>query len=479
VRPSRLPRRSPEKAFESLYRSHFREIFGYALALLHSPVDAEDATQATFLNAYRALERGERPRHAASWLRAIALNVCREQFRRASRRPDEVSLEEDPGDLVAEAPEPAIGDVIRALSHLPFNQRAALVMREFEGRSVAEIAGLLEVSSSAVETLLFRARRTLREQLEGSLGCDEAERAISRQLDGALPRGERGALRAHLRECPECASLARRLRAQSSSLKSLALVPAPATLVWSKLTLPGAAGGASTAAGASLVTAGAAPVAVKAVGATLLSALAVGAGSVALEHHGSRGSARGGGGGAPPGAVKDGTSPSVRVGTAATVGALNARAVEPRRAGSMRAAHHKDATRGPATRSPGHSASGASANAGSAGSQQSGAPQTPGARGASSSSSSSSGHGQRHAYGRSGGNGHVSAGSATSKPHPPTRQSSAHGQSRGNGRGLGYGHTDANGHGRPGLATSERHSSTGPPTGQAQPSGTRSQHNAK
>ena len=146
MRPSRLPWRSPAKAFDSLYRSHFREIFGYALALLHSPVDAEDATQATFLNAYRALERGERPRHAASWLRAIALNVCRKHFRRASRRPDEVSFEEDPGDLVVEAPEPAIGDVIRALSHLPFNQRAALVMREFEGRSVVEIAGLLEVT---------------------------------------------------------------------------------------------------------------------------------------------------------------------------------------------------------------------------------------------------------------------------------------------------------------------------------------------
>ena len=168
MRPSRVPRRSPEKAFESLYERHFREIFGYSLALLHSPADAEDATQATFLNAYRAFERGERPRHPASWLRAIALNVCREHFRRASRRPEEVSLEEDPGELVVEPPEPAIGDVVRALSHLPFNQRAALVMREFEGRPVTEIADLLDVTSAAVETLLFRARRALREQLEGS-----------------------------------------------------------------------------------------------------------------------------------------------------------------------------------------------------------------------------------------------------------------------------------------------------------------------
>jgi Putative zinc-finger len=86
------------------------------------------------------------------------------------------------------------------------------------------------VSTSAVETLIFRARRALREQLEGSLTCGEAEFAISRQLDGRLPRPERGQLRAHLRECPECSAFARRQRAQRGALKSLALVPLPGSL---------------------------------------------------------------------------------------------------------------------------------------------------------------------------------------------------------------------------------------------------------
>src|SRR5947208_9161713 len=121
-------------------------------------------------------------------------------------------------------------DIRRALSHLAFNQRAALVMRELEGRSYAEIAEILDVSTSAVETLIFRARRALREQLEGSLTCGEAEFAISRQLDGHLPRQERGQLRAHLRECPECAGFARRQRAQRGALKTLALVPLPGSL---------------------------------------------------------------------------------------------------------------------------------------------------------------------------------------------------------------------------------------------------------
>ena len=94
-------------------------------------------------------------------------------------------------------------DIRRALGHLAFNQRAALVMRELEGRTYEEIAEILELSVSAVETLIFRARRALREQLEDGITCHEAEFAISRQLDGRLPRKERGALRAHLRECED------------------------------------------------------------------------------------------------------------------------------------------------------------------------------------------------------------------------------------------------------------------------------------
>jgi anti-sigma factor RsiW len=70
----------------------------------------------------------------------------------------------------------------------------------------------------------------LREQLEGSLTCGEAEFAISRQLDGRLERRERGQLRAHLRECSECAAFARRQRAQRGALKTLALVPVPSSL---------------------------------------------------------------------------------------------------------------------------------------------------------------------------------------------------------------------------------------------------------
>lgn len=254
-----------DRAFERMYRKHVHDVYRYALGMLRNPDDAEDVTQTTFMNAYRAFERGERPRQAQNWLMTIAHNVCRQRFRNASRRPTETEWDDA---LAAPVPDddtgPSIADVQRALEHLPFNQRSALVMRELEGRSYAEIAAVLELTVSAVETLLFRARRALREQLEGALTCGEAERSISRQLDGALPREERGRLRAHLRECKECARDARRLRAQRAALKGLGAVPLPASLIsWVGGGSAAAAGG--SALGAGLLAKGAAVVAAGAV----------------------------------------------------------------------------------------------------------------------------------------------------------------------------------------------------------------------
>jgi RNA polymerase sigma factor (sigma-70 family) len=222
-----------DRAFERLYRRHALDVYRYAQAVLRNQADAEDVTQTTFMNAYRALERGERPESPHNWLIAIAHNVCRQRFRAASRRPQEVMIEDDVADHLVQPEDedaPSPEDIKRALSHLAFNQRAALVMRELEGRSYTEIADLLGVSVSAVETLIFRARRALREQLEATLTCGQAEQLLSRQLDGELDKAERAQLRAHVRECAACRKLARSQRAQRSALRSLGALPLPSSL---------------------------------------------------------------------------------------------------------------------------------------------------------------------------------------------------------------------------------------------------------
>jgi RNA polymerase sigma factor (sigma-70 family) len=152
-----------DEAFEQLYRRYVDDVYHYALALLRNPADAEDVTQTTFLNAYRAYKRGEEIRKPQNWLVKIAHNVARSRYSRISRRVKEVPLEEHVDQLaLPENEKPNVEGVLRALGLLPFNQRAALIMRELEGRSYTEIADTLGVSVSAVETLIFRARRSLR-----------------------------------------------------------------------------------------------------------------------------------------------------------------------------------------------------------------------------------------------------------------------------------------------------------------------------
>ena len=264
-----------DRAFERLYRKHAGDVYRYALVVLRNQADAEDVTQTTFMNAYRAFERGERPEKPQNWLIAIAHNVCRQRFRQSQRRPTEVGYEDELAESVVEEDGVTAEDIRRALGHLAFSQRSALVMRELEGRSYQEIAEILGTTVSAVETLLFRARRALREQLEEGITCHEAELAISRQLDGRLSRKEKGALRAHLRECSECSGFARSQRAQRGALRSLGAIPLPTSLAG----LFGGGGGA-TAGGAALSGA----VAIKAAAFAAGAILVTGAGYEGVRH---------------------------------------------------------------------------------------------------------------------------------------------------------------------------------------------------
>ena len=156
-----------DRAFERLYRRHVRDVYRFALALLRNPTDAEDVTQTTFLNAYRALQSGEEPRRPQSWLLTIAHNAARSRVRLAMRRPREVPLDEHAGQLVVPEDERAnLRELLRALGRLPLNQRTAITMRELEGRSYPEIAESLGVTVPAVEALLVRARRRHAEPTE-------------------------------------------------------------------------------------------------------------------------------------------------------------------------------------------------------------------------------------------------------------------------------------------------------------------------
>jgi RNA polymerase sigma factor (sigma-70 family) len=245
-------RNASDAAFERLYERHVQDVYRYSLGMLGAKSDAEDVTQTTFLNAYTAYQRGVQPEKPQNWLMTIAHNVCRQRFRQAQRRPLETTYDDDIAPAAVEHDGPSAADLKRALSELPPNQRAALVMRELEGRSYAEIAEVLSISTSALETLIFRARQALREQLDEQLTCSEAAFAISKAADGRLSVAEQRSLRAHVRACDDCMRAAQRERATRRALKSMLFVPLPQSLA---TFAGGTAGAASTAvAGAGLAS---------------------------------------------------------------------------------------------------------------------------------------------------------------------------------------------------------------------------------
>jgi RNA polymerase sigma-70 factor, ECF subfamily len=237
--------------FDRLYRRHAASVYRYAFAVLGNHSDAEDVTQQTFLNAYRAMAQGTKPRKAENWLLRIAHNEVRRHFRRTQQKAFEVELDEDLPDRLVERSEPTLPDVLRALQHLPPAHREALVMREFEGRSFREIAQMMNVSQSALEAQVFRARRALAEHLEGALTCTEAEDALLRRLDTRLPRRVARRLKAHLSDCPGCVHFADVQKRQRALLKGLSVMPIPASIFLFRGEQAAAAG-----VGASAVTAG-------------------------------------------------------------------------------------------------------------------------------------------------------------------------------------------------------------------------------
>jgi RNA polymerase sigma factor (sigma-70 family) len=153
-----------------LFEEHSGWIYGYCLRLLRSPEEAEDALQATYLNACRGLNDGVRPQVDSAWLLRIAQNVCLTRLRSSGRRArlervQDVELLEETVAAPAHRGDELIG-LTDALASLPEQQRRAILLREWQGLSYAEVAARLELTQSAVETLIFRARRSLAAALE-------------------------------------------------------------------------------------------------------------------------------------------------------------------------------------------------------------------------------------------------------------------------------------------------------------------------
>jgi RNA polymerase sigma-70 factor (ECF subfamily) len=162
-------------AFGILVDRHHRTVFHFIHRFL-GHVDsetAEDLAQDVFLKAWKASPTFEPRAKVLTWLLRITTNTCLNHQRRTRLRRFFTLKEASETDLVDSGLGPAdtLGDrekasaLALAVASLPPNQRAALLLRFFHDQSYREIAATLDISVSSVESLLFRAKSTLRQKL--------------------------------------------------------------------------------------------------------------------------------------------------------------------------------------------------------------------------------------------------------------------------------------------------------------------------
>lgn len=162
-----------EPACRALVDRHLARLHALATRLLGDLAEAEDVCQDVFVQAWKKAPRWQPGRSRGdarfgTWLHGVTLNACRDRLRR--RRPQSDAALDDigddtPGPAQRLASEDTARAVRAAIARLPDRQREALVLCHYQELPQAEAAALLGVSVEAVESLLARARRSLRQSL--------------------------------------------------------------------------------------------------------------------------------------------------------------------------------------------------------------------------------------------------------------------------------------------------------------------------
>lgn len=155
-------------AFEALYRRYAGRIHAVCRRLADSQVLAEDCTQETFVQAWKALPDFRGDSAFGSWLHRIAVNVALGHQRIALRRSAWAHDGDDALDAIAaptESPGVAL-DLDRAIAELPTGARAVFVLHDVEGYLHEEIAALTGLAVGTCKAHLHRAHRLLRARLE-------------------------------------------------------------------------------------------------------------------------------------------------------------------------------------------------------------------------------------------------------------------------------------------------------------------------
>jgi RNA polymerase sigma-70 factor (ECF subfamily) len=174
----RRAREGDEAAFGHLVERHERMVLRTAFRFLGQMDQAQDAAQETFLRMYRYLDRFDESRDLGPWLYRVVVNACRDvaRRRRSTRLVSLDDVQESEQTAMRSGPEEIERAVSRAeqrrviqaaLDTLPERERAAVVLRDIEGLTTAEVAQILGSSEGTVRSQVSTARLKIKRFVEG------------------------------------------------------------------------------------------------------------------------------------------------------------------------------------------------------------------------------------------------------------------------------------------------------------------------
>lgn len=168
------------KSFEGLYEKYKSKVYNTAISYVQNPQDAEEITQDVFVEVFRSIEKFKSGSSLSTWIYRITVNRSLDYIRYTKRKkrfgiiaslfssyerenPPEPSDFIHPG-IEAENKETSV-ILFKSINKLPENQKTAFILSKIENLSYSEIAQVMKISVSSVESLLFRAKQNLRNYL--------------------------------------------------------------------------------------------------------------------------------------------------------------------------------------------------------------------------------------------------------------------------------------------------------------------------
>ncbi|MFT4834599.1 MAG: RNA polymerase sigma factor (sigma-70 family) [Marinoscillum sp.] len=172
-------RKGSETAFKAVIQQHQRQVYNVCLSFLGNQEDAEDLAQEVFLTLFEKIEGFRSDATLSTWLYRVAVNKSLEHIRKmkslkrwggvkaflTGEQTSHHPVNFDHPGIVLENKEQA-QILMQNVAQLAENQRIAFTLHKMEGLSYAEIADVMKVSLSAVESLIFRANQGLRKSLK-------------------------------------------------------------------------------------------------------------------------------------------------------------------------------------------------------------------------------------------------------------------------------------------------------------------------